>query len=236
MNEKFMTCIRHQASAVSGPQYQHISISAHQHINKSKLFQIISLPLPLLLIRRLYTQMAVKIRLQRQGRKKSPYYHIVVADSRSPRDGKFIERIGTYNPNTNPATVDLDGDKALGWLLNGAQPTDTCRAILSYKGVMYRKHLDRGVKKGAFTAEEAEQKFAVWIESKATKIDQKIARLRDTMDKEQRVRLERESQVAHKRAQEIAAKNAPPAEEEAPAETEEASENTATEETAAENE
>jgi small subunit ribosomal protein S16 len=185
--------------------------------------------------------MAVKIRLQRQGRKKSPYYHIVVADSRSPRDGKFIERLGTYNPNTNPATIDLDGDKALGWLNNGAQPTDTCRAILSYKGVMFRKHLERGVKKGAFTPEEADQKFGAWMEEKANKIDQKISRLKDSMNKEQRTRLERESLVAHKRAQEIAAKNAPVAEE-APAEAEEAAaeaasdestENAATEETAA---
>ncbi len=164
--------------------------------------------------------MAVKIRLQRQGRKKSPYYHIVVADSRSPRDGKFIERLGTYNPNTNPATIDLDGDKTLGWLNDGAQPTDTCRAILSYKGVMFRKHLARGVSKGAFTAEEADQKFGAWMEEKATKIDQKISKLKDTMNKEQRTTLERESLVAHKRAQEIAAKNAPPVVEEAPAEEE----------------
>jgi small subunit ribosomal protein S16 len=178
--------------------------------------------------------MAVKIRLQRQGRKKQPYYHIVVADSRAPRDGKFIERIGTYNPNTNPATVDLDGDKALGWLNNGAQPTDTCRAILSYKGVLYRKHLARGVAKGSFTEEVADQKFAAWIEAKATKIDQKIASLRDTMNKEQRLSLERESAVAHKRAQDIMAKNAPKPE---PAEeaTEEENEN-AGEEAPAENE
>ena len=157
--------------------------------------------------------MAVKIRLQRYGRKKMPYYHIVVADSRAPRDGKFIERIGTYNPNTNPATLDLDGDKALAWLNDGAQPTDTCRAILSYKGILYRKHLERGIKKGALNAEEADAKFAAWMEEKANKIDRKIASLKDTMNAEQRTRLERESLVAHKRAQEIVAKNAPPVEE-----------------------
>ncbi len=153
--------------------------------------------------------MAVKIRLQRQGRKKKPYYHIVIADSRSPRDGKFIERIGVYNPNTNPATIDLDGDKALDWMAKGAQPTDTCRAILSYKGVMYRKHLARGIAKSALTAEEADAKFAAWMEEKANKIDQKIVSLKGKMDSEQRTRLERESAVAHKRAQEIMAKNNP---------------------------
>jgi small subunit ribosomal protein S16 len=162
--------------------------------------------------------MAVKIRLQRKGRKKMPYYYIVAADSRAPRDGKFIERLGTYNPNTNPATIDLDGEKALAWLNNGAQPTDTCRAILTYKGVLYRKHLERGVKKGAFSAEEADSKFAAWLEAKAGKIDQKIGKLQSKMDQEQRVRLERESAVAHKRAQDILAKRAAA---EAPAATEE---------------
>jgi small subunit ribosomal protein S16 len=153
--------------------------------------------------------MAVKIRLQRQGRKKKPYYHIVIADSRSPRDGKFIERIGIYNPNTNPATIDLDGDKALDWMTKGAQPTDTCRAILSYKGVMYRKHLARGIAKNALTPEEADAKFAAWMEEKANKIDQKVAGLKDKVDLEQRTRLEREAAVAHKRAKDIMAKNNP---------------------------
>ena len=103
--------------------------------------------------------MPVKIRLARRGKKGYPFYHIVVADSRAPRDGKFIEKIGTYNPNTNPATIDLSFEKALEWLQKGAQPTDTCRSILSYKGVMYKKHLLGGVSKGAFTAEAAEAKF-----------------------------------------------------------------------------
>ncbi len=102
--------------------------------------------------------MPVKIRLARHGRKGYAYYHIVVADSRAPRDGRFIERIGSYNPNTNPATIDLNFDKALDWLFKGAQPTDTCRAILSYKGVMMKKHLLEGVKKGAFDDAEAERR------------------------------------------------------------------------------
>ena len=102
--------------------------------------------------------MPAKIRLQRHGRKRYAYYHIVIADSRAPRDGRNVDRIGSYNPNTNPATIDLDFDKALTWLANGAQPTDTVRAILSYKGVLYKKHLLGGVAKGAFTAEEAEAK------------------------------------------------------------------------------
>lgn len=110
--------------------------------------------------------MAVKIRLQRHGRKKRPYYHIVVADARSPRDGKFIELIGTYNPITKPATIDINRDKALDWLGKGAQPTDTVRNILKFKGVLYKKHLMRGVKKGAMTIEEAEQKYQAFIQDK----------------------------------------------------------------------
>ncbi|PPK84239.1 SSU ribosomal protein S16P [Neolewinella xylanilytica] len=110
--------------------------------------------------------MPVKIRLQRKGRRKRPFYHIVIADARAPRDGKFIEKIGTYNPMTVPATIELDRTAAYDWLLKGAQPTDTVRAILRFKGVLYRKHLMRGVEKGALTQEEADQKFDEWIESK----------------------------------------------------------------------
>jgi len=110
--------------------------------------------------------MPVKIRLQRRGRKKRPFYHIVIADSRAPRDGRFIEKIGTYNPMTKPATIDIDRDKAYDWLVKGAQPTDTVRAILRYKGVYYKKHLMRGVKKGALTAEEAETKYQEWVANK----------------------------------------------------------------------
>ncbi len=114
--------------------------------------------------------MPVKIRLQRRGRKKRPFYHIVVADSRAPRDGRFIEKIGTYNPMTKPATIDIDRDKAYDWLIKGAQPTNTARAILRFKGVYYRKHLMRGVQKGAITQEEADKKYETWIEAKETRI------------------------------------------------------------------
>jgi small subunit ribosomal protein S16 len=119
--------------------------------------------------------MAVKIRLQRMGRKKSPFYHIVIADSRSPRDGRFIERIGSYNPMTKPATIDIDRDKALEWLNNGAQPTDTVNAILRFKGVLYKKHLMRGVKKGALTLAEADEKHTSWVEQKEAKIAARIS-------------------------------------------------------------
>ena len=121
--------------------------------------------------------MAVKIRLARHGKKGFAFYHIVAADSRAPRDGKFIEKLGTYNPNTNPATIDLDFEKALGWLQKGAQPTDTCRAILSYKGVLYKKHLLGGVAKGAFSETEAEARFNKWLGEKAGKIEAKSNKL-----------------------------------------------------------
>lgn len=114
--------------------------------------------------------MPVKIRLQRKGRKKAPFYHIVIADSRAPRDGRFIEKIGTYNPMTKPATIELDSERAFSWLESGAQPTDTARAILRFKGVLYRKHLQRGVNKGALTQEQADAKLAKWIEAKESKI------------------------------------------------------------------
>jgi small subunit ribosomal protein S16 len=109
------------------------------------------------------------------GRKKSPFYHIVIADSRSPRDGRFIERIGSYNPMTKPATIDLDRDKALEWLNNGAQPTDTVNAILRFKGVLYKKHLLRGVKKGALTIEQAEEKHNVWVDQKEAIIAERVS-------------------------------------------------------------
>jgi small subunit ribosomal protein S16 len=124
--------------------------------------------------------MATKIRLQRHGRKKRAFYHIVVADSRAPRDGRFIEKIGTYNPITNPATIDLDVNKAAQWLLNGAQPTDTARAILSYKGAAYKKHLQVGVNKGAITQEDADKKFAAWMSEKDAKVEAKKSGLAST--------------------------------------------------------
>ena len=117
--------------------------------------------------------MPVKIRLQRHGKKGKPYYWIVAADARSKRDGKYLEKLGAYNPNTNPATIELNIDGAVTWLENGAQPTDTARAILSYRGVMLKKHLKGGVAKGALTEEQAEAKFTAWLEEKASKIGSK---------------------------------------------------------------
>ena len=117
--------------------------------------------------------MPVKIRLQRHGKKGKPFYWVVAADSRAKRDGRFLEKIGTYNPNINPAVIDLDVDKAVAWLQNGAQPTDTARAILSYKGAMLKKHLLGGVEKGALTQEQADAKFQAWLEEKEAKIQGK---------------------------------------------------------------
>ncbi len=119
--------------------------------------------------------MAVKIRLQRKGRTKAPFYHIVIADARAPRDGKYIERIGSYNPMTKPATIDIDRDAAYTWLTKGAQPTDTVKAILRFKGVLVKKHLMRGVAKGAMTIEEADVKLQEWIDAKDAKIAQRIS-------------------------------------------------------------
>jgi small subunit ribosomal protein S16 len=121
--------------------------------------------------------MPVKIRLQRHGKKGKPFYWIVAADARAKRDGRYLEKIGTYNPNVNPADIDLDVDKAVTWLQNGAQPTDTAKNILSYKGAMLKNHLAGGVRKGALTQEQADAKFAAWIEAKATKVADKEAGL-----------------------------------------------------------
>ena len=118
--------------------------------------------------------MPVKIRLQRHGRKGKPFYWIVAADARSKRDGKYLEKLGTYNPNTNPATIELDIDGSVKWLQNGAQPTDTARALLSYKGVMLKYHLAGGVRKGAFSEEEADKKFQVWLDDKAGLVTAKV--------------------------------------------------------------
>ncbi len=152
--------------------------------------------------------MAVKIRLAKKGRKKLAYYHIVVADSRSPRDGRYIERIGTYNPVTDPATIELDFNRALDWLQNGAQPTDTCRAILSYKGVLLKKHLLEGVKKGAFDETEADRRFNEWMKQKEEKIDSKKSRLEKAEDDSRKIRLEAEKRINEARAAELAKKNA----------------------------
>ncbi len=129
--------------------------------------------------------MAVKIRLARRGRSKRPFYHIVVADARAPRDGKFIEKLGTYNPLTVPATIDLDRERAFDWLMKGAIPTDTMRAILRYKGVLYKKHLQIGVNKGALTQEQADKKYEEFITNKDAKI-MKIVEQRRKEDEEQR--------------------------------------------------
>ena len=121
--------------------------------------------------------MSVKIRLQRHGKKGKPFYWIVAADARAKRDGKYLEKLGTYNPNVNPAIIDLNIDKAVEWLQNGAQPTDTAKNILSYKGAMLKNHLVGGIRKGALTQEQADAKFAAWIEEKAAKISDKEAGL-----------------------------------------------------------
>lgn len=130
--------------------------------------------------------MAVKIRLQRHGAKKRPFYHIVIADSRSPRDGKFIEKIGVYNPLTSPATIELDNDKAYEWLNNGAQPTDTVHAILKYKGVLYQKHLQRGVSKGAFTQEKATEMLAAFLAKKEKTIEVKKQEVKASLEDRRR--------------------------------------------------
>jgi len=150
--------------------------------------------------------MSVKIRLQRHGRKQAPYYHIVVADSRAPRDGKFIENIGYYKPQTVPATIELDSDKALSWLEKGAQPTDTCRAILSYKGVLYKHHLMAGVRKGALTEEAALAKFASWIDEKQNKVSAQGDRHQQTIAEKNATNLVEEAKVKEARLQKIAAK------------------------------
>ncbi|NQU87224.1 MAG: 30S ribosomal protein S16 [Mariniphaga sp.] len=151
--------------------------------------------------------MPAKIRLARHGRKRYAYYHIVVADSRAPRDGRYIERIGSYNPNTNPATIDLDFDKALDWLQKGAQPTDTTKAILSYKGVIFKNHLLGGVKKGAFSEEEAEKRFDAWLAEKDAKIQAKKDRLAGQVESALNKQLEAETKIKDERSTAIAARD-----------------------------
>lgn len=191
--------------------------------------------------------MATKIRLQRHGRKGYAYYHIVVADSRAPRDGKYIERIGSYNPNTNPATVDLNFERALYWVMTGAQPTDTTRNLLSDKGVYLKKHLLGGVKKGAFKEEEVEKRFQAWLNEKEKKNNaivteqntKKIASAKKRLEEEQAINKTKSEALAKKRAEaaaalEAAAKEAAAEAAEAIAETEAPAEAPATEEKAAE--
>ena len=177
--------------------------------------------------------MAVKIRLARHGKKGYAFYHIVAADSRAPRDGKFIEKLGTYNPNTNPATIDLNFEQALGWLMKGAQPTDTVRAILSYKGVLYKKHLLGGVAKGAFSESDAEAKFNKWLEEKEGKIAAKVNKLSADAKAGAKARLTAETAVKEARAAALAEKKAA-AEAEAAAAAAQEEEGAAAEETPAE--
>jgi len=166
--------------------------------------------------------MATKIRLQRHGKKGKPFYYIVVADARAPRDGRFIERLGSYNPNTNPATIDINFDKALGWINNGAQPTDTCRAILSHNGLLYKKHLQGGVKKGALTQEQADAKFAEWTTQKEGQITGKKSDLTSAKDAARKAALAAEAIKKEEKAAAILAKNTPAVEEVEETEVEEA--------------
>lgn len=180
----------------------------------------------------------VKIRLARRGRKKQAMYDVVVADARAPRDGRFIEKLGTYNPNTQPATIVLNEESAVKWLLNGAQPTDTTRAILSYKGLLLKKHLQVGVIKGAISQDQADEKFAAWKAGKDAQVTtakegyaaQKADAKQSRLDAEAKVNAARAEALAKKNAVEVAAIEAEAAAEEAPAAEGEA----ATEEAAAE--
>lgn len=143
--------------------------------------------------------MSVRIRLQRHGKKGKPFYWIVAADVRAKRDGKFLEKLGIYNPNTNPATVEVNVEQALEWLQNGAQPTNTARTLLSYRGVMYKHHLQGGVSKGALTQEEAEKKFDAWLEEKNAKIQSKVDGLTKQADESRSERLAAEKEISDKR-------------------------------------
>ncbi|MFC2123672.1 30S ribosomal protein S16, partial [Bacteroidota bacterium] len=145
--------------------------------------------------------MAVKIRLARRGRKKLALYDVVVADVRAPRDGRYIEKLGTYNPNTNPATIDIDEDKALDWMLKGAQPTDTARAILSYRGILLKKHLQIGVQKGAITQEEADKRFEEWQKAKEGRISTKVDSITKKREADKQARLKAESKVKEARTE-----------------------------------
>ena len=157
--------------------------------------------------------MATRIRLQRHGKKGKAFYHIVAADSRAKRDGKFIEKLGTYNPNTNPATIDMDFDRTLHWVQVGAEMTDTARAILSYKGILFKNHLINGVKKGALTDEQVEERFTAWLKEKEDKINAKRDGLSKDAEKARAERMKAEAAVKEERAKAIEAKNTPEVEE-----------------------
>ena len=150
--------------------------------------------------------MAVKIRLARHGKKNHAYFHIVVADSRAPRDGRLIETLGTYNPNTDPATITLDQERALYWINTGAQPTLTARRLLSYRGVLLKKHLQEGVAKGALTQEQADAKWETWMQEKESKVNAKKGKLEQETREEMKKRLEAEAKVNKERAAALLAK------------------------------
>ena len=162
--------------------------------------------------------MSVKIRLQRHGKKGKPFYWIVAADSRSKRDGKYLEKLGTYNPNTNPATIEIDIESSVKWLQNGAQPTKTARNILSYKGIMLKYHLLGGVIKGAFSEEEAEKRFDAWLEQKAKRIEKKSSELKKIKEEEKAKAIENEKIANEARIKAREEALAAPVAEEAPAE------------------
>jgi len=162
--------------------------------------------------------MAVKIRLQRHGKKGKPFYWIVAADARSKRDGKYLEKIGTYDPNQKPASIDLDFDSALSWLDKGAQPTNTAKAILSYTGVLMKKHLNGGVKKGAFTEEEAKKKFDKWMKEKSAKVEKKIEDVKTALESNKKEARLKEEEYRKKKLEDAKAKDEAKAAEEAPAE------------------
>ena len=170
--------------------------------------------------------MPVKIRLQRHGKKGKPFYWIVAADARSKRDGRYLEKLGTYNPNTNPATVEVKLDNAVNWLEKGAQPTDTARNLLSYRGVMLKYHLKGGIRKGALSQEEADKKFAAWLEEKEAKIQSKKDGLSQSESELKAKRLADEKAVSDKRLTDAAAAEAEAAAEEAAADSTEAEEAT----------
>ncbi|MEL4306978.1 30S ribosomal protein S16 [Joostella sp. CR20] len=160
--------------------------------------------------------MPVKIRLQRHGKKGKPFYWVVAADARAKRDGKFLEKLGTYNPNTNPAQIDLNVDSSVKWLQNGAQPTDTAKRILSYKGVLLKHHLLGGVAKGALTEDEAQKKFDAWVEEKSGKVEAKKGELSKAKEEAKAKALEAEKEINEKRMAAAAEAEAPAEEETAP--------------------
>ena len=161
--------------------------------------------------------MAVKIRLQRHGKKGKPFYWIVAADARSKRDGKYLEKIGTYDPNQKPASIDLDFDSALSWLAKGAQPTSTAKSILSYTGVLLKRHLDVGVKKGAFTEEEAKKRFDKWMKEKSAKVEKKIEDVKAALESNKKEARDREEEYRKKKLEDAKSAAEAKAAEEAPA-------------------